>query len=186
MFLKSPHKFSFTSLTFALVLSANIFFSGQSFAGASEDFTDGLASFNQAAQQKEDAQFRSYKSALTRFALAFDNFPENSTDKAKAKLFLARTADQLKPNASANSLLHSQNCTDPIALYQQAVDLYKIAEENAAFKNGLADALFYQAENTFARGLREDAKVGYQSSLDLNQSNGQKIRTGKKLAPIMD
>lgn len=197
MFLKSPHKFTFASLTFALVLSTNLLFSGESFAGPDEDFVLGHTSFIKALEEKKlEIRSNYLDNADRRFLLAFNDYAENSLGQAKTKLFWARAI------ALRDGTLKAK------PMFDEAVEHYRVAEKDAPIKDGLADALFYRAENNlaiealkkeeaakinevsnskkrklaYASAMHEEAKVSYEESLNLPQTHELKIRTGGKLA----
>lgn len=200
MFLKSPHKFAFSSVTFALVLSVNLLFSNESIAANPEDyFNDGLRYFNSGLEEKDNSKKqKSLNDAQTLFTFAFEKFIENTVPQAESKLFWART----------NALIDGPIKADP--LFEEAVEHYRIAEKDALVKNGLADALFYRAENklqiealkkseavklpmgsnshkaklAFAGKSHDMAKEFLEESLNLPQAPDLKIRTGGKLAYI--
>ncbi|MDP1974412.1 MAG: hypothetical protein Q8K37_00405 [Alphaproteobacteria bacterium] len=197
MFLKSPRKFTFASLTFALVLSTNLLFSGESFAvGPQEYFNDGLKKFDLGFKEQTGLKQKLFTDAQTLFTFAHDEFTKDSIGQAESKLFWART----------NALIDGP--INAIPLFKQAVELYRIAEKDALEKNGLADALFYQAENNlaievlkkdearkivegssskkrklaYANEVHDEAKTFLEESLNLPQTPDLKIRSGGKLA----
>jgi hypothetical protein len=211
MFLKSPRKFTFASLTFALVLSTNLLFSGESFAvGPQEYFNEALVSFNQALKEESDQKRKKLLGfAQNIFGVAYEKFTENRAEQeelknragqAESKLFWART------NALISGPIHATY------LFDEAVEHYRIAEKDAPIKDGLADALFYQAENKLqielikigdankssaysdshkaklihAKRMHTEAKACLEESLNLPQTPELKIRTGGKLAFILD
>ncbi|MDP1723574.1 MAG: hypothetical protein Q8L85_02605 [Alphaproteobacteria bacterium] len=198
MFLKSPRKFTFASLTFALVLSTNLLFSGESFAVEPQEyFNDGLALFNDGLKEAVDTNKQKFfTDAQTLFIFAHKKFPKDSAGQAESQLFQAR----------ANAFIDGP--INAIPLFKEAVELYRIAEKDVLVKNGLADALFYQAENNlaievlkkdeatkivegssskkrklaYANEVHDEAKTFLEESLNLPQTPELKIRTGRKLA----
>ncbi|MDP3533705.1 MAG: hypothetical protein Q8S31_10520 [Alphaproteobacteria bacterium] len=198
MFLKSPRKFTFASLTFALVLSTNLLFSGESFAVEPQEyFNDGLALFNDGLKEAVDSNKQKFfTDAQTLFIFAHKKFPKDSAGQAESQLFQAR----------ANAFIDGP--INAIPLFKNAVELYRIAEKDVPVKNGLADALFYQAENNlaievlkkdeatkivegssskkrklaYANEVHDEAKTFLEESLNLPQTPDLKIRTGGKLA----
>lgn len=188
MFLSST-KNTFSSLTFAFLLSANLFISSQSFAGPKEDYQEGVALFEAATPKNEPANLEGIRNAIVRFSLAFEGFGANTREQAYSLLYKARSAKSLENDDDSAHRLVDYGATNPIALFQQAVDLFRNAEKEEVLKYGLADALYYQAEEMLSRSkgqddLRKAAKATYDEAFRLVQNPKQKIRVGEKLADM--